>query len=116
MRGALSDERMGLSFIIATRVTVSSYNSVVSIVFYMLLNTYTYTKFTGPLSIQAQYSRSCPIISSSCYNSSLVTGMVVCLTATKFKPHIFLVSGFALSNVANIFIFMILYDFCLFPA
>jgi hypothetical protein len=25
------------------------------------------------LSVQAQYSRSCPIISSSCYDSSLVT-------------------------------------------
>jgi hypothetical protein len=34
---------------------------------------YVYTTYTGPLSVQAQYSRSCPIISSSCYNSSLVT-------------------------------------------
>jgi hypothetical protein len=30
------------------------------------------------------------------------------MTAAKFKPLIFSVSGFALSNVANILIFMIL--------
>jgi hypothetical protein len=35
------------------------------------------------------------------------------MTAAKFKPLIFSVSGFALSNVANILIFMILDDFCL---
>jgi hypothetical protein len=34
------------------------------------------------------------------------------MTAAKFKPLIFSVSGFALSNVAYIFIFMILDDFC----
>jgi hypothetical protein len=38
------------------------------------------------------------------------------MTAAKFKPLIFSVSGFTLSNVANIFIFMILDDFCLLPA
>jgi hypothetical protein len=38
------------------------------------------------------------------------------MTATKFKPLIFSVSGFALSNVVNILIFMILDDFCLLPA
>jgi hypothetical protein len=38
------------------------------------------------------------------------------MTATKFKPLIFSVLGFALSNVANIFIFMNLDDFCLLPA
>jgi hypothetical protein len=38
------------------------------------------------------------------------------LTAAKFKPHIFPMSGFALSYAANIFILMILYDFCLLPA
>jgi hypothetical protein len=35
------------------------------------------------------------------------------MTAAKLKPLIFSVSGFALSNVANIFIFMILDDFCM---
>jgi hypothetical protein len=66
-----------------------------------------YTTYTRPLSVQAQYSRSCTIVSSSCYNSSLVTWTVVCLTAAKFKPLIFPVSRFALSNGANICIFMI---------
>jgi hypothetical protein len=35
---------------------------------------------------------------------------------TKFKPLIFSMSGFALSCTANMFILMILYDFCLLPA
>jgi hypothetical protein len=70
---------------------------------------YVYTTYIRPLSVQAQYCISCPIISSSFYNSSLVTWTVVCLTAAKFKPLIFPVSQLALSNVANIFIFMILY-------
>jgi hypothetical protein len=52
--------------------------------------------------------------SSLCYHGSLDTWRVVHMTTAKFKPHIFSVSGFALSNVANIF--MILDDFCLLPA
>jgi hypothetical protein len=48
-----------------------------------------YTTYTWPLSGQAQYSRSCTIISSSCYNSSLVTWTVERLTAPKFKPLIY---------------------------
>jgi hypothetical protein len=51
-----------------------------------------------------------PVTSSLHYNDSLDTWTVICLTAAKFKPLIFSVSGFALSNVANIFIFMILDD------
>jgi hypothetical protein len=42
-------------------------------ILYVIKCMYVYTTYTGPLSVQAQYSRSCPIISSSCYNSSLVT-------------------------------------------
>jgi hypothetical protein len=38
------------------------------------------------------------------------------MTAAKFETLIFSVWGLALSNVANIFIFMILDDFCLLPA
>jgi hypothetical protein len=49
---------------------------------------YVYTAYTGTLSVQAQYSRWCPIISKSCYNSSLVTWKVICLTTAKFKPLI----------------------------
>jgi hypothetical protein len=51
---------------------------------------YTYTR---PRSVQAQYSRSCPIISSTCYNGSLVTRTVVFLTTAKFMPLIFPASG-----------------------
>jgi hypothetical protein len=73
MWGALSDERTGLSF---ARVTVSSNKSVVSM--YNLhftcyqMHVRVYRTHTGPLSVQAQYSRSGPIFSSPCYNSSLV--------------------------------------------
>jgi hypothetical protein len=42
--------------------------------------------------------------------------MVVSLTTAKFNPIIFSMSGFALSYTANMFILMILYDFCLSPA
>jgi hypothetical protein len=51
---------------------------------------YVYTTYTRPLSVQAQYSRKCPIISIALYNGSLVTWTVVCLTTAKFKPLIFL--------------------------
>jgi hypothetical protein len=44
--------------------------------------------YTGPLSVQAQYSRFCHISISFHYDGSLVTWTVVCLTATKFKPLI----------------------------
>jgi hypothetical protein len=50
------------------------------------------------------------------YYGSLDTWTVVHMTAAKFNPLIFSVSGFALSNAANISIFMILYGFCLLPA
>jgi hypothetical protein len=50
------------------------------------------------------------------YNGSLVTWTVICLTTAKFKPFIFRVLGFALSNGVNIFVIMILYDLCLLPA
>jgi hypothetical protein len=51
-----------------------------------------------------------------CYNGSLVTWTVVSLTTAKFKPLIFSMSGFTLSNTTNMFVLMILYDFCLLPA
>jgi hypothetical protein len=57
-----------------------------------------------------------PYFDSFRYNGSLVTCTVVCLTAAKFKPLALFVTGFALSNGANIFVIMILYDFCLLPA
>jgi hypothetical protein len=47
------------------------------------------------------------LFSSLRYNGSPVTYTVVCLTAAKVKPFVLSLSGFALSNVANIFIVMI---------
>jgi hypothetical protein len=72
MWGALSDERTGLSF---ARVIVSSNKSVDSTytLYFTCYYMYVYTIYTSPLSLQVQYSSSCPIISSSCYNRSLVT-------------------------------------------
>jgi hypothetical protein len=72
---------------------------------------YVYRTYTRPLSVEVQYSRSYVIISSSRYNSNLVTLTVVCLTAAKFKPLKFPVSDFTLPNAAKICIFTILYDF-----
>jgi hypothetical protein len=77
---------------------------------------YKYNIYMGPLSVQAQYSRLFPISSSFRYNDNLVTWAVVCLTAAKFKPLILSVPGFTLPSIANIFIIVILYDFCLVPA
>jgi hypothetical protein len=54
-----------------------------------------------------------PVTSSLQYNDSLDTWTAIHMTAAKFKPLIFSVSSFALSNVANVLIFMILDDFCL---
>jgi hypothetical protein len=54
--------------------------------------------------------------SSSRYHGSSDTWTVVHMTAAKFKSLIFSVSGFALSNIENIFIIMTLDDVCLLPA
>jgi hypothetical protein len=48
-----------------------------------------------------------------CYNGSLVTWTVLSSTNAKFVPLIFSVSGFTVSYTANVFILIILYDFCL---
>jgi hypothetical protein len=93
-------------------VTVSSISqlSICTVIYVLLLN-----KYTGPLSFQAYYSRLCPISSRFRYNGSLAIWTVVCLTAAKFKPLLFSMSVFALSNIENNFIIMVLYDFCLLP-
>lgn len=39
--------------------------------------------------------------------------MIVRLTTAEFKPHICSVLGFALSYIANIWVVMVLNDFCL---
>jgi hypothetical protein len=50
------------------------------------------------------------------YNGSLVTWTVVSSTTANFSTLIFSMSGFAFSYTANMFILMILYNFCLSPA
>jgi hypothetical protein len=42
--------------------------------------------------------------------------MAVSMTTAKFKPLTFYMSGFAFSYTTNMFILIILYDFCLLPA
>jgi hypothetical protein len=56
-----------------------------------------------------------PISLISCYNGGLVTWTVISFTTAKFKPLLFSMSAFALSYAANMFILVILYDFCLLP-
>jgi hypothetical protein len=78
-----------------------------------------YWKFFLLLYIQVLFvspgfsKRIMPFLLILCYNYSLVTWMVVCLTAAEFKRHTFSMSIFALSYAANMFILMILYEFCL---
>jgi hypothetical protein len=56
------------------------------------------------------------ILRTLCYNGSLTTWTVLSLTTAKFKPLKFFTSAFAFSYTANMFILIILYDFCLLPA
>jgi hypothetical protein len=56
-----------------------------------------------------------PNLGTLWHNGSLVIWTVVSLTTAKFKRLIFSVSAFTLSYKVNIFILMILYDFCLSP-
>jgi hypothetical protein len=56
-----------------------------------------------------------PILRILCYNGSLVIWKVVSFTI-KVSPLIFSMYGFALSYAMNMFILMIMYDFCLLPA
>jgi hypothetical protein len=51
-----------------------------------------------------------------CYNGRLVTWTILSLITAKFKPLMFSLSGFALSYTTNMFILMIMYDFCLLSA
>jgi hypothetical protein len=83
--------------------------------FYVSRMFYVYTIYTRPLSPQAQYSKSCPIICSLLYNSSLQIWIVIRLTATKFKPLKLSMSRFALPYILDISIYIILYDFRLLP-
>jgi hypothetical protein len=108
--GALSDERSGLppvSHCHQCLLHCQRFNII-----YIVVTCFKYTQYILDL-CQAQYSTS---FQNLCYNSSLDTWTAVRLTAAKFKPCMFSVLGFALTNIADIHIFMILYNFCLLPA
>lgn len=79
---------------------------------------YVCTIYTRPLSVYPWHSRS---FRNSCYNACLLAQMIVCLNATKFKPHIFCVSqcqvvatdiGQCLSSHVTLLITSRLYTFC----
>jgi hypothetical protein len=113
--GALSDERSGLPF-----TSQSSQYLVICQYVHKYLHFICLTKscvhmlYLRPLSVRAQYSNLSPTNSSSRCHDSLDTWTVLHMSAAKFKPLIFSVWGFALSNIANIFIFMIMNYFCFF--
>jgi hypothetical protein len=96
--------------------------SVQSIVVSQYLHSPCWTQFSDVQYIQGLVqSRLCTaeyalVTSSLLYYGSLDSWTVVHMTAATFKPLIFSMSGLALANVANIFISMVLDDFCLLPA
>jgi hypothetical protein len=102
MRGWICLLRISFAFVKCTYRTYS-----------MLLNILPCALHTSLLSVQALQSRSC--ISYLCHHGSLVTWMIVSLTAVKFKPLVISMSGFAYFYAVNVFILIILYDFCLLP-
>jgi hypothetical protein len=114
--GVLSNERVDLSFVICLGFFPSIFTFFkIQLYSYSIYN-YTCTIYTWPLPAQVLYTRLCHTFISICCNGSLVTWTAVSLTTTEFKSLIFSVLGFALSDIANIFIFVTLYDFYLLPA
>jgi hypothetical protein len=77
----------------------------------ILLKILPFSIYTSPPSVQALQSISC-LSYLSCHNGSVVTWTVVSLTAAKFKPLVFSVSGSVLSYTANMVILMILQPSC----
>jgi hypothetical protein len=87
--GALSLTRGRIYRLPESQSVVVSLLSVCTVyILHVIKLMYIYKIYTRPLSVQAQHSRSCPIINCSRYNGSLLTWTVVCLTAAKFKPLI----------------------------
>jgi hypothetical protein len=64
-----------------------------------------YILHTRPLLVKDRYSRLCPTSCSKSHFGRFDTWTLVHVTTAKFKPLIFSMTGFALSNVTNIFIF-----------
>jgi hypothetical protein len=76
-----------------------------------------YSACTWPMSFQALYSWSCPVLLSYGSKGILVSWKVVRFWAAKFKPLLFSVSDFVFSRVPKTFIpeifYNITYVFCL---
>jgi hypothetical protein len=99
---ALSDERSGLSFI------------YIRYLHYLWYSSRTHIQYIQGIVQSRLGTADFALVTSNVHNNdSLDTWTVIHMTAAKFKPLIFSVSGFALSIVANSFIFMILDDFYL---
>jgi hypothetical protein len=81
--------------------------------FYILLNTY---KIQGLCQSGLSTADYAVFLVVFAITAVVVTWKVLCLTAAEFKHLIFSVTGFALSNGANIFVFMLFSDFCMLPA
>jgi hypothetical protein len=106
----LSDEKMGLSLM--NRFCLSSSVHIAHTTCYWKFFLLHYIQVLCQCRLcKADYA--CLI---TCYNGSLDTWTVLSLTTAKFVPLIFSMSGFTLSYTANMFILLILYDFCLLPA
>jgi hypothetical protein len=102
---------MGLSLL--NKLGLSSNVRIAHIVCYWKLFLLHYYKFSVSTGFAKQIM---PTLRILCYNGSLVTSTVISLTTAKFKCLIFSMSGFALSYTENMFILIILYDFCWLPA
>jgi hypothetical protein len=116
---ALSDERSELSFV--SLLTVSVYSQTVcakdNYIICVRHSSGVYIRYIQGLFQSRLGTADYALVTSSClYYGSLDTLTEVHMTAAKFKPLILSMSVFTLSNIAIIFIFMILDDFCLLPA
>jgi TctA family transporter len=70
--GALSDERPGLSFVSQSSVLVSMFTYIYTVYVQNIIEIVINIQYVqGLVSVQAQYSRLCPTISSFRYHGSL---------------------------------------------
>jgi hypothetical protein len=87
----LSDDRMGLSLMNGLHLL----QVYVSHIWHVIENSSLCTIYKS--SVSPGFAKQImSVLLILCYNGSLVTWTVISLTASKFKPHIFSVPGFAL--------------------
>jgi hypothetical protein len=118
--GAFSHKRPGLSFVslclCSLQQSVTIYNKYLHLIKNLHSVTHIYNTIQYmPASLSPGFvQKIMPYLLGT--TAVLDTWTVIYMTAVKFEPLIFSVWSLALSNVTNIFIFMILDDFCLLPA